>query len=284
MAEIRICKTCGKEKPLTYEYFRRNKDWFRWDCRECERERDIEYGINNPEKAREKVRKYNKNNREKRREYVRKYKKNNFEKTREYTKNHREENRNYRIKNADKLKKYLANYRKENPDYYKNWYQENKEEANKKNNEKRRENADAIREGCRRYRKNNREKINKKYNNYIKERKKYDINFKLRLNLRTRIYHAIKSNNAKKYGKSLQLVGCTIKELKQHIENQFIKNMNWNNYGEWQIDHIRPCASFDLTDPEQQKTCFNYMNLQPLWAEENYKKGATWPLPAAVSA
>ncbi len=58
--------------------------------------------------------------------------------------------------------------------------------------------------------------------------------------------------------------------------------MSWENYGkgdngrgmqEWHIDHIKPCASFDLSKPEQQKLCFNYTNLQPLWAEENMKKG-----------
>ena len=48
--------------------------------------------------------------------------------------------------------------------------------------------------------------------------------------------------------------------------------MSWDNYGDWHIDHIIPCAAFDLTDIEQQKKCFNYKNLQPLWAEENLKK------------
>ncbi len=50
--------------------------------------------------------------------------------------------------------------------------------------------------------------------------------------------------------------------------------MNWDNRRTWHIDHIRPCASFDLTDPEQQKVCFNFRNLQPLFAIDNLKKGA----------
>jgi hypothetical protein len=50
--------------------------------------------------------------------------------------------------------------------------------------------------------------------------------------------------------------------------------MNWQNYGQWHIDHIRPCASFDLKDPIEQAKCFNYTNLQPLWAKENLSKGA----------
>lgn len=48
--------------------------------------------------------------------------------------------------------------------------------------------------------------------------------------------------------------------------------MSWENYGEWHIDHIKPCSSFDLSDPKQQKECFNYTNLQPLWAIDNLKK------------
>jgi hypothetical protein len=51
--------------------------------------------------------------------------------------------------------------------------------------------------------------------------------------------------------------------------------MNWSNYGlhGWHIDHIRPCASFDLSKSEEQRKCFHYTNLQPLWAKENLSKG-----------
>jgi hypothetical protein len=52
--------------------------------------------------------------------------------------------------------------------------------------------------------------------------------------------------------------------------------MNWDSYGKWEIDHIKPCCLFDLTKIRQQKECFNYKNLQPLWKEDNLKKGATW--------
>jgi hypothetical protein len=52
--------------------------------------------------------------------------------------------------------------------------------------------------------------------------------------------------------------------------------MTRENHGLWHVDHIRPCASFDLTDPEQQAICFHYTNLQPLWAIDNIKKGARY--------
>lgn len=72
------------------------------------------------------------------------------------------------------------------------------------------------------------------------------------------------------------MIGCSIAELRAHLESKFQAGMTWANYGEWHIDHERPVASFDLRDPEQQRQCFHFTNLQPLWADENNKKGAKW--------
>jgi hypothetical protein len=68
------------------------------------------------------------------------------------------------------------------------------------------------------------------------------------------------------------LIGCSMDELKIHLSSMFKEGMSWDNYGKWHIDHIKPCASFNLSDPAQQKECFHYSNLQPLWAIENIKK------------
>ena len=70
-------------------------------------------------------------------------------------------------------------------------------------------------------------------------------------------------------------MGCTLDQFKRHIENLWLDGMSWENYGKkgWHIDHILPCASFDLADPEQQRKCFHYTNLQPLWATDNWSKG-----------
>lgn len=72
---------------------------------------------------------------------------------------------------------------------------------------------------------------------------------------------------------SLSLIGCDIVTFKTHLEQQFVLGMNWNNYGKWHIDHKIPCASFDLSKPEEQKKCFHFTNLQPLWARDNLVKG-----------
>ena len=98
-------------------------------------------------------------------------------------------------------------------------------------------------------------------------RKRYSSKLKTKIvrNLRNRLWHAVKKGY--KTSKSLELLGCTIPELKIHLEAKFLPTMTWENYGTlWHIDHITPCASFDLTDPEQQKKCFHYTNLQPLFA------------------
>jgi len=116
------------------------------------------------------------------------------------------------------------------------------------------------------------------HNDYINNRIKIDKEFKILKNLRNRIQMAILSQSSIKAYKSIELLGCTGKEAAEHLESLFQEGMTWNNYGKfgWHIDHIKPCTSFDLTNPEEQKECFHYTNLQPLWAEENFKKGSKY--------
>jgi len=79
----------------------------------------------------------------------------------------------------------------------------------------------------------------------------------------------------KKCAKTKQLIGCDVDKLIAHIESQFLTGMSWGNHGThgWHIDHVLPCASFDMSDPEQQRKCFHYTNLQPLWGPDNIRKG-----------
>jgi hypothetical protein len=93
-------------------------------------------------------------------------------------------------------------------------------------------------------------------------RRKLDPNFKILSNSRIRIYYALKSNTKKSSTK--ELLGCTVEELWSYLEKQFKPGMTKENYGEWHVDHIKPCASFDLSKEENQKKCFHYTNLQPL--------------------
>ena len=94
------------------------------------------------------------------------------------------------------------------------------------------------------------------------------------MNLGKRVRQALLYQGIRKEDYTLELCGCTIPELRKHIEDQFTEEMIWENYSYegWHLDHIRPCASFDLSDINQQKVCFNWRNLQPMWALENTVK------------
>ena len=105
---------------------------------------------------------------------------------------------------------------------------------------------------------------------YMKKRLKTDIDFRILVNLRRRLWCAIKNNQ--KSGKTLELLGCSIFEFKEYFKSLFSKSMTWDNYGEWEIDHKIPCSSFDLSKALEQKKCFHYTNLQPLWAKDNMRK------------
>ncbi len=91
-------------------------------------------------------------------------------------------------------------------------------------------------------------------------------------NYNNRIVKALKG--AFRIDSTKNIIGCTPENLKKYLESQFRDGMSWDNYGflGWHIDHIKPCSSFDLTDPEQQRACFHYSNLQPLWCDEHMEK------------
>jgi len=71
----------------------------------------------------------------------------------------------------------------------------------------------------------------------------------------------------------LEILGCSIDEFKNYLQCMFTSEMTWENHGiYWEIDHIRQCSSFDMSIPDEQKKCFHYTNLQPLWAKDNLSK------------
>jgi len=111
---------------------------------------------------------------------------------------------------------------------------------------------------------------------YCSDRRRKDTTFNLVSRLRVRFRHALNAAKVDKCTHVLDLVGCTPVELKAHLTRQFTPGMSWDNFGQWQVDHIRPCASFDLTDPVQQRACFHFSNLQPLWAKDNRAKWAKY--------
>jgi hypothetical protein len=158
--------------------------------------------------------------------------------------------------------------------YHKMYRKVNREKISAQKKQQYEANKEAVRNRVRSYNKANRAKKSNYERRYRRQRMKKDTTFKLVSHLRSRVWKAVSGYS--RGDKTLDLIGCSVEFLKSHLEQQFERGMSWDNYGEWHIDHIRPCASFDLGDPVQQKQCFHYTNLQPLWATENLTKSARW--------
>lgn len=94
--------------------------------------------------------------------------------------------------------------------------------------------------------------------------------FRLKFNMRNRVRGAFKAKKWHKNSSISKHIGCTLNELKNHIQIRFTEGMTWENYGEWELDHIIPISSAKTVD-EMYKLC-HYTNLQPLWRLDNIKK------------
>lgn len=138
-------------------------------------------------------------------------------------------------------------------------------------------NREKIIDRAKDYNKRNPEKANaatRKYvkkSNYYTERYHTDIEFRLRVILRNRLLQSVKTDA--RAGSAVQDLGCSIPEFKDHLESKFTTGMTWENIGDWHIDHIQPLSKYNLEDIEQFKQACHYTNLQPLWKEDNLKKG-----------
>lgn len=161
----------------------------------------------------------------------------------------------YFQKNKEKILKKKQEYRKNNPEKYK--------ESTKKYYEK---TKDVQKEKKKKWINENREL----YNSYWTNRKKNDILFKLIANMRSRVCNYLKLLNITKKNKTIDIIGCNPKELKEHLENQFLEGMSWENRNEWHIDHIIPLSS--AKNEEELNKLFHYSNLQPLWVKDNLLK------------
>jgi len=159
-------------------------------------------------------------------------------------------------------------------DYHKNYYPKNKDKITQYKELNKDKITQYTKEYCAQYYLNNKpEPIVKQYikkgnpdyyKDYFKKRYYNDINYKLAYILRSRFKSALNGN--KKGDSTISLIGCSLNEFKEHIQLQLKPEMTWDNQGlVWEIDHILPCSSFNLSDVEQQKLCFNYTNLQPLF-------------------
>jgi hypothetical protein len=186
--------------------------------------------------------------------------------------------REYRTLHKEYRKKYAREYyeknRREIMGKTKEYYKNNAEVRKRKEKERKLLHKEEIRDKNREYCRRPDRKEHLRL--YSRNRRRDNIGFKILGNLRNAVNRVLKYHSAKKMGHTLELVGCTIKELIRHIESRFLPGMTWGNYNRdgWWIDHIIPCISFDLTKIEEQLKCFHYTNLQPLWWRDNITKNS----------
>tara|TARA_R100000365_G_C2745572_1_gene74473 strand:+ start:1743 stop:2492 length:750 start_codon:yes stop_codon:yes gene_type:complete len=121
----------------------------------------------------------------------------------------------------------------------------------------------------------------REYGRKKRDRRKDDPVFKIMASVRRRVIAALKGQS--KSASTAALIGAPVEVVKAHIQSQFSVGMTWENWGrgwfgakEWHLDHVKPLASFDLTDPRQLALACHYTNLQPLWSKDNLIKGASY--------
>lgn len=201
-----------------------------------------QYRERNPQKIAALNKSWRERNRVSHAEYLARYYRENLERFKIYGKSHR-------IKNRAKLDSQIKEWRAKNPEKCFGYRQNARRTARLKDPEG--------------FKKKQRE-------NMARQRaKKGGVYFGTLL--RCRLNDALKHNG--KRSSALVLLGCSIDLFKLHLQNQFRDGMNWNNQGKhWEIDHIRPCAAFDLSKLEDQAVCFHYSNMQPLLVTENRRK------------
>jgi len=224
------------------------------------------YYLANKEKINAKHKAYSQLNKDKKKLQNKAYNERNKDKIKNYYKINRdkikERSRSYCEHNKDKLKDYQKKYKEKNKVILK----EKQKIYAKKYRE---ENKQIIKEKKKLKFQREKEKIN--HQNRV--RYSENINYKLKCRLRHRLRMALKGNF--KSGSAVDDLGCSIPELKVYLESKFQTGMTWDNWSDvgWHIDHIKPLASFDLTDRKQFLEACHYTNLQPLWSDENLSKG-----------
>lgn len=252
---MKQCRKCLIVKE-DHEFGKRKamRDGLKSWCKKCESEDQKERSLKNPERQKEISKKTRVRNREKRLEYMREWHSKNTELEEQYRKEYKQrqdvKERN-RIRSSEERRRRGIKVRVKEP----------RDEYLRKANARAKE-----------YYKENKPKVTVYKRHWQRRKLDTDLHFKVRQRLSKRIYAALKGSCCSE--RTLQLIGCSLSKLINHIELQFKPGMTWDNYGEWHIDHIKPCASFDLKKEDDRYKCFNFNNLQPLWAFDNMSKGA----------
>lgn len=235
--QSKICSQCGEIKSIE-EFYKhiKSKDGHDYICKKCSGIRGKEWYKKNSELTKKRADEWHKNNPDKFKEIGKKY----------------------YLKNREKRLAYSKKYHQENPECKRRSYKRNKEEIRIKSKKWIEDNLERYREFQR---------------GWAAKRRKEDVMFKINEIIKGAIYRSLRQNKANNHWENL--VGYNLQDLIKHLELQFRDGMTWENQGKWHIDHIIPISlwKFNSYNDREFKQCWALANLQPLWAEENLRKG-----------
>ena len=184
------------------------------------------------------------------------------------------ESKLYRQNNKDKRRETVRKYNLKNKDIINEKSiirslkdPEKRKEISNKSYHKNKHNPERVK-----YRKDYRKNNKSKRSEYEKHLKNVNVLYRLSHSCRVRVINFLKVKNIQKNNKTFDIIGCSPQFLKEYLENKFDEGMSWENRGDWHIDHIIPLSSAD--DEERVYELCHYSNLQPLWEEDNLKKGS----------
>ena len=302
------CTKCGEIKAFEYFYkYKTSKDGLQSSCKECRKKyyeqnkekiaaRNKKYYGENKEELAARNKKHREQNKEEIAAYHKKYREENKGKIAAYSKKYREENKEeiaakkkkWQDENKENIAAQRKKYREQNKEkiaaIQKKYYRDNKENILASVKKHYGDNKEEIAAYHKKYREENKGKINAQQ----RERYSNDPDYKMKMILSRSTRRAL--NGEMKASPTRELLGCTFKQARAHIKKQFKPGMNWDNWKHdgWHVDHIIPLASFDMSDPDQQRRANHYTNLQPMWAAENMSKSDSIPdnhqeyLPIAI--
>lgn len=257
-ASYKACSDCGNQKPLNnFHHHCSTRDRLYPYCKVCASSRNSAYRAANKDRLRQSDKAY----RERNREALRVRRKANA--TPEKREKARLRKLAWREKNREKVRKQMAA-----------WKQANASRFNEKVQTYRDGRKEKMAVYLSEYRR--RPEVKRRLAERARQRRRDDPTLRLTIYMRVAIRRGVLPGA--KSRRTFDLLGYTAEELRAHLEAQFRPGMNWDNYGEWHIDHIRPLASFSFDVPEHPdfRTAWALSNLQPLWAAENLSKGAKW--------